>query len=171
MSSIFDAYDEEFLALTQDLSNNISHITTYETDAGELLFWRRELKTIPLALPSFLPDMCAVCVLISAKKKLCFFSEFLIGFCRRCSVSSLNTLQNVYVLEFAVPMCNVCFTHNIQLIAFLTTVMSWGTHFMYRSGWGSRPCCNVDVFFITSPRFVLVYSTVGIDCQLHAYFF
>lgn len=32
--SIFDAYDEEYLALTQDISNNISHITTYETDAG-----------------------------------------------------------------------------------------------------------------------------------------
>lgn len=34
MSSIFDAYDEEFLALTQDISNNISHVSTYETDAG-----------------------------------------------------------------------------------------------------------------------------------------
>ena len=34
MSSIFDAYDEEFLALTQDIGNNISHLTTYETDSG-----------------------------------------------------------------------------------------------------------------------------------------
>lgn len=34
MSSIFDAYDEEFLALTQDISNNISHVSTYETDSG-----------------------------------------------------------------------------------------------------------------------------------------
>ena len=36
MSSIFDAYDEEFLALTQDIGNNISHLTTYETDSGGL---------------------------------------------------------------------------------------------------------------------------------------
>ena len=35
MSSIFEAYDEEFLALTQDIGTNISHLTTYETDAGE----------------------------------------------------------------------------------------------------------------------------------------
>lgn len=35
MSSIFEAYDEEFLALTQDIGNNISHLNTYETDAGE----------------------------------------------------------------------------------------------------------------------------------------
>lgn len=34
MSSIFEAYDEEFLALTQDIGNSISHLTTYETDAG-----------------------------------------------------------------------------------------------------------------------------------------
>lgn len=34
MSSIFEAYDEEFLALTQDIGNNISHLTTYETDSG-----------------------------------------------------------------------------------------------------------------------------------------
>eukprot|EP00904_Undaria_pinnatifida_P004519 jgi/Undpi1/14068/HiC_scaffold_9.g03719.m1 len=33
MSSIFDAYDEEFLALTQDIGNNISHLATYETDS------------------------------------------------------------------------------------------------------------------------------------------
>eukprot|EP00752_Nemacystus_decipiens_P006170 g5567.t1 len=33
MSSIFEAYDEEFLALTQDIGTNISHLTTYETDA------------------------------------------------------------------------------------------------------------------------------------------
>lgn len=37
MSSIFDAYDEEFLALTQDISNNISHVSTYETDLGGIL--------------------------------------------------------------------------------------------------------------------------------------
>lgn len=35
MSSIFEAYDEEFLALTQDIGTNISHLSTYETDAGE----------------------------------------------------------------------------------------------------------------------------------------
>ncbi|CAM9499337.1 unnamed protein product [Ectocarpus sp. 6 AP-2014] len=35
MSSIFEAHDEEFLALTQDISNNISHLNTYETDAGK----------------------------------------------------------------------------------------------------------------------------------------
>lgn len=34
MSSIFEAYDEEFLALTQDIGNNISHLSTYETDSG-----------------------------------------------------------------------------------------------------------------------------------------
>eukprot|EP00903_Cladosiphon_okamuranus_P018153 g16703.t3 len=33
MSSIFEAYDEEFLALTQDIGTNISHLSTYETDA------------------------------------------------------------------------------------------------------------------------------------------
>lgn len=35
MSSIFEAYDEEFLALTQDIGTSISHLTTYETDAGK----------------------------------------------------------------------------------------------------------------------------------------
>lgn len=32
--SIFEAYDEEFLALTQDISTNISHVSSYETDPG-----------------------------------------------------------------------------------------------------------------------------------------
>lgn len=38
MASIFEAYDEEFLALTQDISNNISHLTTYETNPGTVFF-------------------------------------------------------------------------------------------------------------------------------------
>ncbi|CAM9779724.1 unnamed protein product, partial [Phaeothamnion confervicola] len=32
MSSIFEAYDEEYVALTRDISKSISHVTTYETD-------------------------------------------------------------------------------------------------------------------------------------------
>lgn len=39
MSSIFEAYDEEFVALTQDIGNNISHLNTYEADAGMLPRW------------------------------------------------------------------------------------------------------------------------------------
>lgn len=38
MSSIFDTYDEEFLALTQDIGNNISHVNNYETDSGKNTF-------------------------------------------------------------------------------------------------------------------------------------
>lgn len=44
MSSIFEAYDEEFLALTQDIGSNISHLTTYETDGGEVLFFVSPLQ-------------------------------------------------------------------------------------------------------------------------------
>ena len=37
MASIFDAYDEEFLALTQDIGNNIDHVNNFETELGQIL--------------------------------------------------------------------------------------------------------------------------------------
>lgn len=51
MSSIFDTYDEEFLALTQDIGSNISHVNNYETDPGKNAFpmgviWGHALSTM-----------------------------------------------------------------------------------------------------------------------------
>lgn len=79
MSSIFEAYDEEFVALTQDIGANISHLTSYETDAGESA-WSFDVRYDDFYIPPLVPSTLKSCarqeaLVFAASLRLCKVSR------------------------------------------------------------------------------------------------